>query len=593
MEIPIQVADIAVVYDNDNDNEDYEDNNDSNNDSNDSNDSNDDYDNYGNRYDSNPITKTANGGNAFKSTGSAIVDYFMLFMRDLSISDSYDHLEKCWKEDPKKTVAIIFNGRDRLNGKKEKKVANEAMLWLRKNKFETYMCNIKLYVEKYGRWKDLQYISYNLKNIDHKIEMNIIAQKLIDDKINLDNNKPVSLCAKWAPSENDRNDRQRQFAKKVASVIYGCKDTYKMSKYRKQYLVPLRKQIDIVESKMCDNKWEEIKYENIPGVASNKLKKAFIKHDEERYKKYLGDVATSVKKINVTGILPHELAGVYIKDLAKLNKGEVCQTTEMQWKAIVENVRKSGNFDNAISIVDVSGSMFNAKNGSIPAQVAVALGIITALCCKGDFANKIITFSENPQLVDLITANAATNSTEKPKIENGDASYAGDASVSNIPSLHECIKNIMGVDYGFSTDFLRCNEEIINYAIKYKVPQDKMPKKLFVFTDMQFNNTITGNFERDYRNNRNNTNALDTVYKSIVKLYEANNYKAPKFIFWNLNSDSNEVFPVNCDTEGTAIVSGFSEQLLKIFMNYDEFKPEFIVNEILAPYLEDIIINDD
>ena len=583
MEIPIQVADIAVVYDNDNDNdndnEDYEDNNDSN-------DSNDDYDNYGNRYDSNPITKTANGGNAFKSTGSAIVDYFMLFMRDLSISDSYDHLEKCWKEDPKKTVAIIFNGRDRLNGKKEKKVANEAMLWLRKNKFETYMCNIKLYVEKYGRWKDLLYISYNLKNIDHKIEMNIIAQKLIDDKINLDNNKPVSLCAKWAPSENDRNDRQRQFAKKVASVIYGCKDTYKMSKYRKQYLVPLRKQIDIVESKMCDNKWEEIKYENIPGVASNKLKKAFIKHDEERYKKYLGDVATSVKKINVTGILPYELAGVYIKDLAKLNKGEVCQTTEMQWKAIVENVRKSGNFDNAISIVDVSGSMFNAKNGSIPAQVAVALGIITALCCKGDFANKIITFSENPELVDLITANA-TNSTEKPKIENGDA------SVSNIPSLHECIKNIMGVDYGFSTDFLRCNEEIINYAIKYKVPQDKMPKKLFVFTDMQFNNTITGNFERDYRNNRNNTNALDTVYKSIVKLYEANNYKAPKFIFWNLNSDSNEVFPVNCDTEGTAIVSGFSEQLLKIFMNYDEFKPEFIVNEILAPYLEDIIINDD
>ena len=573
MEIPIQVADIAVAYDNEED--DYE---------------NDDSD--GNRYDSNPITKTANGGNAFKSTGNAIVDYFMLFMRDLSIDDSYNHLEKCWKKDPKKTVAIIFNGRDRLNGKKEKRVANEAMIWLRKNKFETYMCNIKLYVEKYGRWKDLQFISYNLKNIDHKIEMNIIAQKLIEDKINLDNNKPVSLCAKWAPSENDRNDRQRQFAKKVASVIYGSKDSYKMSKYRKQYLVPLRKQIGIVESKMCDNKWEEIKYENIPGVASNKLKKAFIKHDEERYKKYLEDVAASVKKINVTGILPHELVGVYIKDLEKFNKGEVCQTTEMQWKAIVENVRKSGNFDNAISIVDVSGSMFNAKNGSIPAQVAVALGIITALCCKGDFANKIITFSENPQLVDLIS----TNTAEKAKIKNGDTdttSATCDPSISNIPSLHECIKNIMGVDYGFSTDFLKCNEEIINYAIKYKVPHDKMPKKLFVFTDMQFNNTITGNFERDYRNSRNNTNALDTVYKSIVKLYEANNYTAPKFIFWNLNSDSNEVFPVNCDTEGTAIVSGFSEQLLKIFMNYDEFKPEFIVDEILAPYLEHIIINDD
>lgn len=553
-------------------------------------DDNQDYDDI--IYDSNPITKTANGGNAFKSTGNAIVDYFMLFVRDLSIKDSYKHLEKCWKEDPEKTVAIIFNGRDRLNGKKEKKVANEAMLWLRKNKFETYMSNINIYIEKYGRWKDLLFISYYLKNVEHKVEMNIIAQKLIDDKINLDNNKAVSLCAKWAPSENDRNDKQRQFAKKIASIIYGSRDTYKMSKYRKEYLVPLRKQIDIVESKMCNNKWELIKYENIPGVASNKLKKAFIKHDEERYKKYLADVASNVKKINVTGILPHELAGVYIKNLEKFHKGEQCQTTEMQWRAIVENVRKSGNFDNAISIVDVSGSMFNAKNGSIPAQVAVALGIITSLCCKGDFANKIITFSENPQLVNLISP----NTTEKARIENA-ADVAANATdsqgLSNIPSLYECIKNIIGIDYGLSTDFLKCNELIIDYALKYKVPQDKMPKKLFVFTDMQFNYSIARNCDGYYKNNDNNTNSLETVYQSIVKLYEANNYTAPKFIFWNLNSDSNEVFPVNCDTEGTAIVSGFSEQLLKIFMNYDEFKPEFIVNEILAPYIKDIIISND
>ena len=509
------------------------------------------------------FTKTANNGNALKTTGSSIVDYFMLFVRDLDIDVSNKYLEKCWEEDPKKTVAIIFNGRDRLSGKKEKKIANDAMLWLRKNKFNTYANNIKNYIEKYGRWKDLHYIGYKLKNIDHKFELNIIAQKLIEDKVNLENNNPVSLCAKWAPSENDKYDKRRQYAKKVASFIYGSKDMSKMEKYRKEYLVPLRKKIDIVEAKMCENDWGTIKYENVPGVASNKLKNAFIKHDEERYRKYQEDVFNRVKKINVTGILPHELVGVYIKDLEKFNKGEKCQTTEMQWRTIVENVKKSGNFDNAISIVDVSGSMFNAKNGSIPAQVAIALGIITSLCCKGNFANKIITFSEEPQLVDLISY---VNKDNEDKV---------------IPTLHECIKNIMKINFGFSTDFVKCNEEIINYAIKYNVTQDKMPSKLFVFTDMQFNNANA------------NANNLDTVYKSIVKLYNKNNYKAPKFIFWNLNSDSNEIFPVNCDTEGTAIVSGFSEQLLKIFMNYDEFKPEFIVNEILEPYLNDIIISDD
>jgi hypothetical protein len=402
-----------------------------------------------------------------------------------------------------------------------------------------------------------------LKSIEHKFELNIIAQKLIHDKMNLENNLPISLCAKWAPSENDKYDKRRQYAKKVASFIYGSKDMGKMEKYRKDYLVPLRKKIDIVEANMCENKWETIKYENVPGVASNRLKKAFINHDKERYSKYLEDVRNNVKKINVAGILPHELIGVYIKELDKIDNNELCQTTEMQWRTIVENVKKSGNFDNAISIVDVSGSMFNAKNGSIPAQVAIALGIITSLCCKGNFANKIITFSEEPQLVDLISY---VNKDNEDKV---------------IPTLHECIKNIMKINFGYSTDFVKCNEEIINYAIKYNVTQDKMPSKLFVFTDMQFNNANA------------NANNLDTVYKSIVKLYNKNNYKAPKFIFWNLNSDSNEIFPVNCDTEGTAIVSGFSEQLLKIFMNYDEFKPEFIVNEILEPYLNDIIISDD
>jgi hypothetical protein len=77
------------------------------------------------------------------------------------------------------------------------------------------------------------------------------------------------------------------------------------------------------------------------------------------------------------------------------------------------------------------------------------------------------------------------------------------------------------------------------------------------------------------------------------KKYNNSNYDAPKFIFWNLNSDSKEVFPVNCDTEGTAIVSGFSEQLLKIFMNYDDFNPLLIVEEILKPYIKDIIIDNN
>jgi hypothetical protein len=507
----------------------------------------------------NNLTLTNNGGISLKTTNNVIVDYFMLFMRDLDIETNYDYLEKCWDKDPKKTVAIIFNGRDRDKGKKEKRVSNDAMIWLRKNKFNTYASNISKYVEKYGCWKDLNYISYKLKNKDQYFELKLFADKLMEDKINMENNKSVSLCAKWASSENDKYDKKKQYAKKIATIIYG-KIPNKMEAYRKEYLVPLRTYINIVEKKMCSEMWGDIDYEKVPSIASNKLKNAFLKHDEERYKKYLEDVRNNKKKINVKGILPHELVANYIKssyDIENIDNIIECETTELQWRTIVENVKKSGNFNNSISIVDLSGSMFSAANGSIPAQVAIALGIITSICCKGQFNNKLITFSEEPEIINL--------SNEE----------------NDIPKLIDCIKIILKTEYGFSTDFIKCNKLIINYAKLFNVPNENMPKKMFVFTDMQFNNAS------------NNSQDLDTIYKKIIKKYSDNCYDAPKFIFWNLNSNSKEVFPVNCDTEGTAIISGFSEQLLKIFMYYDDFKPEIVINEILEPYIKEVIISDD
>ncbi len=519
------------------------------------------------------FSTTDNGGVALKTTNNVIVDYFMLFMRDLDIETSYNYLEKCWNKDPVKTVAIIFNGRDRGNGKKEKRVSNDAMLWLRKNKFETYVFNIKKYIEKYGCWRDINYIAYKLKSRDHKFEIELFANKLAEDKANLSNNKNISLCAKWASSENDKYDKKKQYAKKIASVLYGSKDMNKMEKYRKEILVPLRKQIDIVESKLCSKSWSDVNYEKVPAVASKNLKKTFMKHDEERYLQYLEDVKNNKKKINVTGILPHELVGNYIKNNTDFESLVECATTEMQWRTIIENVKKSGNFNNAISIVDISGSMFNASNGSIPAQVAIALGLITSVCCTGQFKNKLITFSEEPEIVTL-----------SDKLEE---------NTDTIPTLCECIKNLLKINYGFSTDFVKCNQIIIDYAKLFNVPKENMPKKLFVFTDMQFNNASSNyrshDIDRDFTGSKNSSE-LNTIYNTIVKKYNDNNYDAPKFIFWNLNSDSKEVFPVNCDTEGTAIVSGFSEQLLKIFMNYDEFKPEFVVDEILEPYMKEVTI---
>ena len=540
-------------------------------------------------------TCTENGAIALDTSGSPIVDYFMMYTRTITKEQSYEYIEKCWNISPEKTVAIIFNGRDRLKGKKEKRVSNQAMLWLRDNKPYTYMSNILTYINKYGRWKDLLNICYENEGngmINNNYELTLFADKLRDDLYDLkseteraaadtaeaeekDNETKatnakkvsVSLCAKWAPSENDRNDQRKHFAKKLATILYGKDDDKKMEKYRKEYLVPLRKKINIIEALMCNNEWDKINYECVPGVASRRLHNAFNKHDSERYCEYLAKVRSGDAKINVTGILPHELANYYVNLRNTQDEYEENETIELQWKTIVENVKSCGILGNSLALIDLSGSMFSASNGSIPAQVAIALGIITSQCCNGMFKNKFITFSADPELVSLIPDELYKEYTDKG-IE---------------PSLYTCFKSLIDVDYGFNTDFVKSCDMIIKYGKDNNIKDEDMPNKLFIFTDMQFDEATT--------DNNNENNGIETLYKTIVKMFKAADYTAPKFIFWNLNSSHKQSFPVNCKTEGTAMISGFSEQLLKIFMTYDEFKPELIVDEILAQYLPEITID--
>lgn len=499
-------------------------------------------------------TETENKALAFKTTGNQLVDYFMLMVRDLEKNVNNEHLEKSWNFNPEKTVAIIFNCRDRVNGKKEKKVSNDAMRWLRKYKPNTYKKNIQLYVDKYGKWKDLLYISFHEhEHYSHELELfskqlfkDIEALKKHNSTEVINEQNKISLCAKWAPSERDRCDTKKKMAHRLAGFMFGEGNNKKMEMYRKNIIAPLRKHIGIVENKTCANDWKKIVYKNVPAVASKKYANAFKKHDEEGYGKYLESVRSGEVKMKVTGILPHELAKCYIEG------GEKQESIELQWSTILENVKSSGTLKSSLAIVDVSGSMFGAKNGSIPAQVAIALGVMTSCCSDGYFGGKIITFSEDPELMQIPTN-----------------------------SLYDAYKVIKDMEYGLSTDFVKCCKTIIDSAIQNNIPDTEMPKKIFVFTDMQFD--------------RANPNEKDihTTYEIISKMFSNNNYSVPKFIFWNLNSEHDETFPVNCAVENTAIVSGFSEQLLKIFMQYDEFNPEFIVEEIIKPYLEFVIISDD
>ena len=500
---------------------------------------------------SSDLTTTENDAVALKSSGNHIVDLFMMVTRTLSSKMIEKYMPLCWDINPQKTVAIIFNSRDRLNGKKEKKVSNKIMLWLRYNKPLTYKGNIIKYIDKYGCWKDIMYININKLNndkLDDKYELTVIADRLKEDKLKLENDSNISICAKWSPSEKDKYDKRYNSARHIANILFPG-DSELMKKYRKEYITPLRNKINIVEKKMCKNEWEDIKYETVPAVATKRLKKAFMKHDPTGYQQFLEDVKNGKKKINVTGILPHELINYYMNSEINVEN----DTIEMQWRTIVENIKSTGVFDGLLPIVDVSGSMFSASNGSIPAQVAIALGILISECSSGPFKDKIITFSKNPQFHHI------TGKT-----------------------LFEKYNDIKSIDAGTNTDFEATSDLIISYGKIFCVKQKDMPKKVVCLSDMQFDEANTS---KEYKE-------LTTLHNHIKNKYKENNYEAPSFIYWNLNSDTDETFPVSSTEPGTALISGFSEQLLKVFMNNDNFTPELIVDEILNPYINEVFIDE-
>ena len=157
--------------------------------------------------------------------------------------------------------------------------------------------------------------------------------------------------------------------------------------------------------------------------------------------------------------------------------------------------------------------------------------------------------------------------------------------------MFDKIHNIRRIDVGLGTNFEATSDLIIKYGIENNIAQENMPKKLVCLTDMQFNKANKYH-QYSYEYSSKSKQDIETHHKYIIKKYEENNYNAPLFIYWNLNSDTHEIFPVSSSEEGTAVISGFSEQLLKVFMKYDKFTPEFIIDEILQPYMKDVYIDN-
>ena len=448
---------------------------------------------------------------------------------------------KVFYEDKLTAMKFLFFIRDREEGLGERRIFRVIIKHLASSETEIIKAVVPV-VAEYGRYDDL------LELFNTKLEAYVIdyfGDQINEDAMNYKAGKPISLLAKWLPSINATSEKTKERARKIIK-----KSGLSEREYRKM-LSKLRKYIDVVERKMCANEWENINYEGVPSRANLNYNDAFLRHDEERRREFLGKVEKGEKKINAGKLYPHDIVHKYTggRDYISVNKDA---TLEQLWKALPQK-----EIANTLVVADGSGSMTSTigKTNITALDVANALAIYFAEHNKGEFYNKYITFSENPQLVRF-------NKTD---------------------SLHDKIAKCLAHDEVANTNIEKVFGLILNTAIQNKLSQDEMPKNILIISDMEFDSCAECGTGRGYYRET----PSKKLFKVIEKAYNEHGYKLPKLVFWNVNSRTGTI-PMKENDLGVALVSGFSTNIAEMIMN-DKLDPlEILLDKLNTKRYEKI-----
>lgn len=483
-----------------------------------------------------PDTTTENGCDAFSSTGSACLDFFSSVVRDTPPAKVEELFKLAYLENPHLMLKILMNLRDcHGDGKQEKLVALVAFSLLRSWKPKTYAKNLKFFVDV-GCFKDALKLDEMGKHpMIPDLELKLMSAYLKDDDSKLvtagDGKVALSLAAKWAPSEGCHFDKKTGAAHRLAKLC-----GWSMKDYRKK-LAALRAKLDVLERHESLGTWDKINFEHVPSVAMKKQKKAFERHLPEKFSSYLAAVMSGKAKMNSKGVQPHELVRTYMHGYTD------DPAVNAQWEALITRLRTAGLFQDAVAVCDVSGSM-----SGVPMEVSIALGLVLAELSAEPFKNKVITFSAVPQ---WHTVKGAT--------------------------LREKVASLARAHWEMNTDFIAVFKMLLTEAKAYRLKPDQMIKKIFVFTDMQFDAAT-------------NVRSYGTAFDAVKKMYDEAGYAMPQIVFWNLR-DTRASFPVRKDTPGVALMSGFSAEMLKLFLDDAPMTPYSMMYRAVKDY--EVVVVDE
>ena len=227
------------------------------------------------------VSVTENGAVGYRSTGKELLDlnFAVASLRKMSDEEVAKRFMNAFCENKMLAMKWLFYARDARQGIGERRLFRVVMKHLVESNPEIVIPVINL-IPEYGRYDDLWCLLDNEESA--KVVYQIVDKQLKEDWDNMSAGKPISLTAKWMPSINASSKKTKEYGKKLCKAFHMSEREYRKA------LSKLRKYLDVVEVKMSNKDWSEIKYETVPSRANLIYNGAFLRNDEVRRREYLG-----------------------------------------------------------------------------------------------------------------------------------------------------------------------------------------------------------------------------------------------------------------------------------------------------------------
>lgn len=452
-------------------------------------------------------TETENGAIALNTTGDARLDFFgsVGSLREADPARIGGLFEEAYAQDPLFATKIVFYGRDiRFGGLGERRTFRILLEYMAKYHPETLSRNLDL-IGVFGRYDDL----YSLIGTPLEDAMwQTMKKQFEEDLKSLAEGKAVSLLAKWIKTADASSKATRKMG-----ILTANKLGYSVYEFKRKVRA-LRKHIGVVESLMSTGRWDEIEYPEVPSRAMMIYRKAFMKHDEDRFNEYVNRAVRGEEKINSSTLFPYDIIEKFFDGWGDLrNHVENVDVLEAQWSQLPDYVEKGTN---ALVMADTSGSMDGR-----PLATAIGLAIYFAERNMGAYHNMWMSFSAVPKIHLL-----------KGK------------------TLEQKLGSLDVRDWNENTDLRLAFELVLEIAEKNQVAPEDMPKALIVISDMEI----------DYCGNKQ-----WTFYDKMESKFHEAGYEIPGIIFWDVAS-RHDVFHADEKRKGVQLVSGQSASVFKQVM---------------------------